>query len=195
MQEDATANQGPVPGARRCVVWVSPGNSAPADLLGGLSRRGVAVAVVAEPARVMVELARQATGALIVVEPGSQPYLGELIRAVKTYYPKTARWCYQASQASAEGQLSKLNGQADAATARSPVQASPPPPSAQKADDPFLGNPLGRVHQTGMRDRVRSLVVKVEAPDGLGEPLITEEELAMLLGPVPPAPDDAGDET
>jgi hypothetical protein len=186
MQEDTTANQGPVPGARRCVVWVSPGNSAPADLLGGLSRRGVNVAVVIEPARVMVELARQTTGALIVVEPGNQPYLSELIHAVKTYYPQTARWCYQARQAPAEGQLSKLNGQADAAASRSALQGS------RQADDQVQGNPLGQVHRSGLRDRVRSLVVKVESPDGLGEPLISEEELAMLLGP---APGDGGDES
>jgi len=186
MQEDTTANPGPVALGTRCVVWVPSGKAAPADLLGGLSRRGVRVVVVIEPAGVMVELARQATGMLVVVEPQSHPYLSELIRAVKSYYPKTVRWCYQAK--SGEGQLCKLNGQANAVAngALPTAQANP------QAGEASQGNPLGRVHRSGPHDRVRSLVVKVEAPDGLGEPLISEEELAMLLGP---APEDAEGET
>jgi len=143
------------------------------------------VAVVSHPARVMVELARQTIGALIVVEPESQPDLPELIRAVKTYYPKTVRWCYQSGSLSAGGQLCKLNGQFDPAA--HPAQHKEPPANEikPKSAEPEDGNPLGMVHRSGMRDRVRSLVVKVEAPDGLGEPLISEEELGMLLGPVP----------
>lgn len=188
MQEDTTVNQGSVFGARRCVVWVPCGHVAPADLLGGLSRRDVSLTIVTEPARVMVELARQTTGVLIVVEPGGQPSLHELIRAVKTYYPRTVRWCYQARPAPGEGQLCKLNGQADAGTDRAQRQNSPPTQAKPQDEGASQDSPLGRVHRTETHERIRSLVVKVEAPDGLGEPLISEEELAMLLGP---APDDA----
>lgn len=191
MAEESIPNPEPVQTGTRCVVWVRTGCSVPTDLLGALSKRGVSTVVVVEPAGVMVELARQATGALIVVEPGSQPHLKALVQAVTTYHPKTARWCYQTRQPSGKAQLSKLNGQApEGDTHLAPPEAQTHPGTAP-ADKAQPASPLGQVHSQGSSERIRSLIVKVNAPEGIGEPLITEEELAMLLGPIP---EDLGEE-
>lgn len=171
----------------RCVVLAGGGISAPTDLLGGLSRRGVSTVVVTEPAKAMVELARETTGILVVIEPDRQPWLDELIQAVKTYHPRTVRWGYRCVHHSDRPQLEPLshhNGK--------PVTNAMPAHSHNVGTDktpcyvvPDPRSPLGRVQSQVPRERVRSLVVKVQDPGGLDEPLISEEELAMLLGPAP----------
>jgi hypothetical protein len=198
MVEESTNNPAPPPAPEskpesdpsctRCVVLIGPDGTAPADLLGGLSRRGVSSRVVAGPADVMVELARQRTGVLVVVEPGRQPGLADLIEAVKTYHPRTVRWGYRSSHPSGKAQLQPLNGQqlGDATALNEPpkpLDAAPP-----RATDDITRSPLGRIQGQVPSDRVRSLIVKVQGPAEVGEPLISEEELAMLLGPLPEEP-------
>ncbi len=169
----------------RCVVLAPQGGLAPADLLSGLSRRGVSTAVVADPAAVMVELARFATGALIVVQPDLQPDLPELIQAVKAYYPRTVRWCYRVDQASGKPQLGKLNGHVSDAGQGNLALTEAGNDGRLAAQRQSERTPLARVDHGMPNERVRSLIVKVDALPGGDQPLISEEELSMLLGPVP----------
>jgi len=172
---------------KRCVVLVCPDGATPVDLLGGLSRRGGSSRVVVEPADVMVELARQPTGAWVVVDPEKQPGLTDLIEAVSVYHPRTVRWAYHSADVSGKAQLQPLNGR----SGDDPADDPPPPATVttepQETEAPNITSPfpLGRVQDQVPSDRVRSLLVKVRGPAEVGEPLISEEELAMLLGPVP----------
>lgn len=169
----------------RCVVLVGPGGTAPTDLLGGLSRRGVGVQVVAEPAGVMVELARRRVGALIVIEPEQQPGLTDLIEAVTVYHPRTVRWGYQSAHPTGKAQLQPLNGRSVGDATGLDPQPVPLPGEPAHAARVAMRSPLGHIQAQVPPERVRSLIVKVQGPAKVGEPLISEEELAMLLGPVP----------
>jgi hypothetical protein len=169
----------------RCVVLINPGGAAPVDLLGGLSKRGVSTQVVADAAHAMVELARQHTGALVVVNPVQQPGLVDLIEAVKTYHPRTVRWSYRSAHPKGQAQLQPLNGQSVGDAESADHKAMSQPEKSDQVSEVASPSPLGRVQAQVPSDRVRSLIVKVQGPAEVGEPLITEEELAMLLGPVP----------
>lgn len=174
-----------MPADTRCVVLVGACGSAPTDLLAGLSRRGVSTAVVSEPAAAMVELARQATGALVVVEPEDHAWLDELIQALKTYHPRTVRWGYQSTHLSGSPQLRPLSGCASIGKCDSPSDQADDRESTARYIVPDPKSPLGRAQAQIPRERVRSLVVKVHGTSDVDEPLISEEELSMLLGPVP----------
>ena len=186
MVEEYRDSQASIPTGTRCVVLTGADKSAPGDLLAGLSKRGVSTVVVAEPAGAMLELARETTGALVVVEPGQQPWLDHLLEAVTRYHPRTVRWGYRSADASARAQLQPLEQQAQ----RNDKPVSMPDHEDEDAGPthytlPNPRSPLGRVQAQMPRERVRSLVVKVQGTAEVGEPLISEEELAMLLGPVP----------
>ena len=185
MVEESGHHQTPMSAGTRCVVVVGACGSAPTDLLGGLSRRGVSTAVVSDPAAAMVTLARQATGALVVVEPDQHVWLGELIQALKSYYPRTVRWGYRSQHPSGIPQLQPLSECAHDGACH--PQSDQPNGHGQPARYivPDPKSPLGRAQAQIPRERVRSLVVKVQGSSEVDEPLISEEELAMLLGPVP----------
>lgn len=190
VEESANHQPGPVdPSSTRCVLLTGHDGATPVDLLSGLSKRGVSTRVVAQPAEVMVELALQRTGILIVVDPTQQPALLDLIQAVKAYYPRTVRWAYQRAHPSGNPQLQPLE---DRATPAPVSKAKPPTPKpaapnsvTHESIEDDSPSPLARVQSQVPPERVRSLIVKVQGPAEVGEPLISEEELAMLLGPVP----------
>ena len=169
------------------MILTGPGGTAPVDLLAGLSKRGVSSRVVAEPAEVMVELGREPAEILIVVDSAQQPALVDLIEAVTKYHPRTIRWTYESDHPSGKPQLVPFRYRCKPEIAK-PKAVSPPatppvePPPIEPLDSP---SPLGRVQSQVPPERVRSLIVKVQGPAEVGEPLISEEELAMLLGPVP----------
>lgn len=176
------------PAGTRCVILTGPDGSTPADLLSGLSKRGVSSRVVSEPANVMVELGRQRTAILIVVHTAQQPALVDLIEAVTKYHPDTIRWAYEPDHPSGKPQLVPFRYRSRPEIAKPkasppPVEAVPPKPAPVVSLD--APSPLGRVQSQVPPERVRSLIVKVQGPAEVGEPLISEEELAMLLGPVP----------
>jgi hypothetical protein len=144
-------------GELRCVVLMPPGTSVPAMLLTGLSRRGASVTVVTQGPRVMVELLAQPTASVIAVEPQQQPRLEELAAAVHRYYPKTAVWQFRVSKG--QPQLSPYIGDS---------------PGRMAAEDPAVAAATEL-----KRGRRPPAVAQDEGP------LITGEELAMLLGPGP----------
>lgn len=196
MAEDSRDNKAALAAGTRCVVLVGSAGSAPADLLSGLSRRGVSTTVVVEPAGVMVELAKENNGILVVVDPDNQPWLDDLIQAVRHYHPRTVRWCYRRPHPSGQAQLLPLTDRTHTGNGQNhptPAPVSEPDVSAHYTL-PNPRSPLGRVQSQVPRERMRSLVVKVQGPTEVGEPLISEEELAMLLGPVPEEAGGSGHE-
>lgn len=192
-------------GVRRCLVLVGKEQPAPARLLDGLARRGAGAVVVASAPSAMVHLARERAAAVIVSEPESQPNLAELAAAVRRYYPRTQLWVYrEEGRAGAERGLSKMNGVGHCGGAgaiggvgSSPAGSSPAQPATSPATTPdpveFAADEVGRdtadeatndvgVHEIG--DALSSVVDDEATVGGEhdGEPLISSEELAMLLG-------------
>lgn len=183
-QTTGSSGQKVRPGTR-CVVLIEAGRQTPVDLIGGLSMRGVSTTVVTDPAEAMVELARHRTGALVVVDPDRCRWLDDLTEAVRTYHARTVRWGYFSRDASGVPQLRSLESDHGQPTLpMKPVVTEQHDPQPRYiVPDPK--SPLGRAQSQIPRERVRSLVVKVRSESDVDEPLISEEELAMLLGPTP----------
>jgi hypothetical protein len=144
--------------AARCVVAVAPGAQAPAALLQGLTRRGIKVALAAGEVAAMVELARSSTAAVILCDPARLARPAELVRAVERYYPKTRCWQFAPARWQGAWEMSKVNPD----LCRSWAGAAP-------GRRPVSGNG------------------GAGAAPGLdaAAPVLSAEELEMLLGPLP----------
>ncbi len=165
VQPEAGANG---PRLCRCVVLVAPHGQLPRPLLRGLEQRGAVAIVATDAPAALVDLAYSRAGALIVQDPAEHVMVGELVEAVHRYFPRTTCWRYDTT-AKGEAALSRLNGHAPTAA---------PKPTAAEAL---------AAHDDAAR-RLNSLLVRVpHSIDPAHEPLISEEELAMLLGPTPQA--------
>lgn len=149
--------------AKRCVL-LCPATNEPLtqELLRALSRRGLTVVLVTDPPRAMLELARYGALALIVADPDRVSGAGELIEAVRVYRPRTVCWQY------ANRKLAPINGHLGGVVLSGPDETTPT--ERLRAD----------------RQRLGDLVVQAQPrdPHDGGEPLVSEEELSMLLGPM-----------
>jgi len=180
----------------RCVVVLPRGagvERAPASLLAGLSQRRLDVVIAPDAPTAMVELARRRTAAVVVVEPDRLPQVGELVRAVRAYYPQVVCWRYD-QRGGDRGRLSAINGTYDA-----PAEALPDvspadqmtPGKFDPVEDEELERVLGRTRQ-----RIDPLVTPVPRPQRVSSsPLISEQELAMLLGEDEPGWSEHGGQT
>ena len=183
---------------RCCVVLADSGGSAPVNLLSGLSKRGLALTVVAEPPSVMVALGKQPVAALIVVDAQRQPRIRNLVEAVRQYYPRTVCWQYGAADGQRRPKLSRIQ----VPFGQEPPQPDPKAPQAVastegagqslgRGPDPTRSKLCGNSGATSDRARQplsqRLAILAVQAPQRArdSEVLISQEELAMLLGPVP----------
>ncbi len=163
----------------RCVVVLPRGgglDQAPASLLDGLSQRRLDVVVAATPPAAMVELARRPTAVLVMVDPAPDARGRELLQAVKTYYPRVACWRFD-RQGVDHGHLSAINGSLD--HPRTPGNS---PGKFDPVEDEELQRVLGTTRQ-----RIEPLVTHMFRPTRDTTPLISEQELAMLLGDDDPA--------
>ncbi|MEX0776298.1 MAG: hypothetical protein WD042_11385 [Phycisphaeraceae bacterium] len=167
---------------RRCVVLVRPDHPLPEALLIGLRRRSVDVRVVADVPAVMVELALGGVGIIVVCAPTDLPMLDQMAAALPQYYPGVVCWQAQSDGTQESPRLTKL-GTIDSR----PPQTRRPPAAAQtvgptvtpsppfRPDPPAIGPPAPDSQLTGDPPR--------PGPRNNGdEPLLTKEELAMLLG-------------
>ncbi|MEM6459944.1 MAG: hypothetical protein AAF710_11210 [Planctomycetota bacterium] len=185
VQSELAPESAPVP---RCVLLVGEAEAVPSSLVAALDRRGMDIRIVRQPPAVMLEMAdhppeyapdhpperRPANGnaadptpcpdrSLVVVEPQHQPRAGELRRALAAYHPTVRVWAYHAHGP-------------DGGASLEPFPAGPETP-AEPAEPPRV---------KGANQRLRSLVVRVDAePTPDPGTLISEDELAMLLGPPP----------
>ncbi|MEM9881487.1 MAG: hypothetical protein AAF800_01045 [Planctomycetota bacterium] len=177
-QSDPARNSDPAP---RCVLLVGEAGAVPSSLVAALDRRGMDIRIVRQPPAVMLELAdrpaesQPANGdpqaavpcpdrSLVVVEPQHQPRADELRSTLASYHPTVRVWAYHAHGPDGGASLEPYD-----------------PPPAPDPDDP-----PARPVVKGANQRLRSLVVRVDAePPADPGPLISEDELAMLLGPPP----------
>ena len=156
----------------RCVVVLPEGGDdadAPPSLISGLSRRGMAVIVSPGPARAMLHLARSPSAAMVVVDPDQVADVTELVEAVQTYHPSVVCWRYERREPSDVGRLTAMDRGGLPPESRGPGQ--------------------------GIADRLEKLVNRVNPPADPPSPLITEEELAMLLDDRPADPTRHGEKT
>lgn len=145
--------------AGRCVLLIAPGEAPPQRLLAALGRRRVTVTVVCDGPRAMVEVVRHGARLLIVTDPDRVPAAAELVEAVRRASPRTVCWQYQ------QRSLTPINGRVGGVS----LGAAKPDPAQVAAD----------------HDRLRDLAVHVEGQTPQPQPLVSADELAMLLGPVP----------
>lgn len=194
----AAAPDGKTPAVRfNCVVLThADGPECSDELLQGLTKRGGRVQIVADPAAVLVQLARGEVGAVIVEQPKQIRRLSELLTAIHQYYPKTVCWHFDSVGTDGRGRLARF----DAATL-----AAEQPDQGRDVDhhqDPIpLDQPqdLLQLHQDQQQEQRHHRRGEDEAtpdddpaqnsnPDegpfqiALSSPLITEDEMAMLLG-------------
>lgn len=159
----------------RCVLLVGVAGAVPSNLAGALDRRGLEIAIARQPPEVMSELADGGVSSVVVVEASQQERVDELVDAVTTYYPQTRCWGYTSREHGGSIRLDPLSHVSPRSGRVANGQGVVSSPQEEAA-------PQAHVKSAGQR--LRSLVVKAELKPSTDDgPLVTEEELAMLLGP------------
>lgn len=147
-----------------CLVLADKLTAVPGLLAAALSRRGFTVQVVTDSPSVMLSLAQQTPPCLVVVNPDSVPMISELVQAVRAYHPGVAMWSFT-QPAGGGPKLDSFNGHYH------------PSPASSDAD---------------LRQPLDELVVRVPCQtQDIQGPIVSEEELTMLLGPTPETPTPA----
>ncbi|MCE9592430.1 MAG: hypothetical protein K8S99_18140 [Planctomycetes bacterium] len=169
------AGGGSTPGIGRgvwCVILSGRGLTLPAKLLEGLTRRGARVSVVADAAAAMVELS-QGGHVLVIHEPTTLRRLDELVDAVHRYYPRVLCWRFD-SLLSGRPALVRMNG-------RPPGRGEALYGTMTRAATPAM-TPT----RTPVAAPARTAKPTHPAADPTGRPpLISREEMDMLLAPLP----------
>lgn len=154
----------------RCVVLVPKDVVPPEKLIAGLRGRGAEVRVTADAPAVMVELATGAS-AVVLHEPERIVRLDELCGAIKRYHPKVSHW-RSGSDGKGGVKLETMAAGDRSSAARKPAapekNASPAAATQRPARSPTRPKGSG-----GERNKVM--------PED--SPLVTAEEMEMLLGP------------
>ena len=164
----------------RCLLLVPRGHDAPPDLLEGLARRRVRVREVNDAPSVMVALADSGAArpkVVVIVHPAAQGAAEALVAAVRRYHADVVVWRYEpglrpalsAWPADETGQPLQTDPQPvpyPFAAAEPPMPSEPQPPAGVATVEADGVNPA----PAGLDD------------DDLEPPLLSEEELAMLLG-------------
>lgn len=186
---DGSRQNAPPPA--RCLLLVGEAGAVPSSLVSALNRRGLETVILREAPEVMVELAaeqharrRETNSAadlqnplsLVIVEPEQQLHIDELRQAIDTYHPGTRCWRYAAHGRPGQASLQAFDAVSAADHARVPTHAS-----TDARPDKNAAEPTGFVRSADQR--LRSVVVRLGGVETT--PLVSEEELAMLLGPAP----------
>lgn len=127
--------------------------------------------IVRDAPAVMVDLARGAT-ALIISKPHQCQFLDRLLAAVHRFYPQVLCWRYDPTATDGRPRLCPMT-QSLQADVKSTVDHDEPDPSLPSGDLTMSQGVPFDSSQTHTTDE--------ESPD----PLISAEELRMLLGPRP----------
>ena len=156
-----------------CIVWLEADAPRPHALIGGLAKRGVKVVEVKTAPKVIAELSGQEDGLVVVIHPAKQARWPALHEALSRSLPRVRLWQYAPAGPTQPWRLASLGA-----------------PSVQQSDfiqDPpsMTPRPTGaRISDTGDDADGRHAVLKIGDPNGWAttEPIVTEEELAMLIG-------------
>lgn len=142
------------------MLLLPPGCSWPSVLVQGLARRQVQTIAVPDAPGVMEQLAAGDTRIVILAHPGHIECCNELQAALSQYHPSATVWHYEA----------------DAGTPPSLKRLAPQRPALRRGPG---------------QEEVLDAEVDEESTQGsrfnLEGPLLTPEELSMLMGDEPPA--------
>ena len=188
--------------AMRCLLLATRGRDVPPELTSGLQQRGVTTDTTFDLPAVMVRLARQRFGTLVILDPPAWPQLDALAAAVRRYHPGVALWQYRFD---ADPRLERYAAESDAATDRrsdagaelperaadaATAESSPPSSPARNAKHETRNDPAPIPSVAPSLPRSKPSPSPDPDEDDLGfDPGIrlTEEELAMLLDDDEPA--------
>ena len=128
---------------RRVVLLQTEGH-VPDSLRRGLDEQGAVYEIVTSAAKVMVELARTPTHAVIVHRPAEGDHLNELLSAIRTYYPSVSCWAQDAPATNGAGGLRPIF----------PAGEVPSPPDEPRGGEGTLrgARPPGHVGSVGGAD-------------------------------------------
>lgn len=141
----------------------------PSDLLDGLRSRHVRVRQKSDAPAVMAELAMGPSRIVIIVEPAAVRDADALVAAIRRYHPGVSIWQYAMHL---DPPLQPWPGMVDAA----PPAHEPP---AFGTDEPPAPNDSPAAVFAGLVNDQEQDIEDIDQPQS---PLLTEEELAMLLG-------------
>lgn len=145
--------------ARQCVV-LSPAGQVVRPLIDALQGRGFELTFAEDLPGVMVILATQDVGLVLIVQPEQFARLGQLIDAIGQYHPHVKCWRYD-TDGRGPGKLAAVNGEfAHGGEDKPPVSAQHVVPEPAPAQRKGLSSSLA---------------------EASGSSLITQQELAMLL--------------
>lgn len=145
----------------RCLILHQGASNVVQSLLRGLRQRSIEPTSLPHPAAIMAALPQHQPQFVIIVEPDRVPWLPQLRAAIARYYPAVRLWQY-APDPDGHLQLSPLTG---VSTTTYKLAPKPPPPPLAPA---LASQPLP----------------DLQPP----EPLLTPEEIEMLLSPGKPLP-------
>jgi len=174
----------------QCVLLVG-GGAVPSNLVAALGQRGINVAIARAEPEVMAELAGGGVTSVVVVEPDRQNRARELHAAADIYHPEVRFWSYTPQAPGQEATLSVFAAEAAETyensgsnpnpwyprtygeqEAASTVKTEPDSKTGPQLDtDPVIAGPYDRPGPNRPPE---------DAPDE--HALVTEQELAMLLG-------------
>lgn len=208
-------NAQPAPAGPRCLLFVPRGCDAPIDLIAGLAARRLYVREISTAPGVMAELARKSYTILIAVFPGHAADWPALLEAVRIYHPSISIWTYDAcnplrlnrlpaSPHAAAPQTPELSDDQDiqdgpAASHHNPqnigapaqTRQTPQPSSSGAIKAPrAMAEPLNAPAKPAKSSPPNQIAApKADRSSSTDpsdhQPLVTEEELAMLLGDEP----------
>jgi len=170
-------------------VVIVPSNApAPDGLMKALSLKGFGAIVVDDAAMAMAHVVSGQPTALIVVEPSKQAAADPLVAAVLSSVAGVHCWAYQAQAAPASHYPAGLSDYVIASPSPSPQpnQAHATPPNSADLEGVSTAMPT---HDEAWHASPPPAPPSAEDLRGLSRQregvLVTEEELAMLLGPTP----------
>ena len=188
--------------AARCVLLVG-GGAVPSNLVAALDQRGIRAVIARAAPEVMAELAGGGVASVVVVEPERQDRARELHAAAAVYHPDVRFWAYAPQAPGREAKLSVFAARspADASqTDGSPASGSlesgenagtqakpwyPPVTGGQETPSPATRAPDSI---TGHHPDAGTTLYPPTGPHRAADTaeddqrLVTEQELAMLLG-------------
>ena len=155
----------------------------PSALIRALASRGLEPIVVRDAYEAMTRVAGVPARVLVVQDPGRQPMLDRLIAAMGRWHSRVELWAY--SEVAGRGRVSPLVRRSSAALSPQPQRPSKPqrtPPGARANGSE--SKPVRTANGDANHDAVQDLAREADRDAArFDPPQLTQEELAMLLGP------------
>lgn len=177
----------------RCVVWRRRGTIVPERLTEALARSGCAAVHAESEFEAVVQLCRGPKGpvnVLLVVEPSTQPAIGELLEVADRYVPDAVLWAYEGSpspQIRAVGGVERSAWRGQPRRWPAPGRAVAKEPKPSKPSLRLAGGPPEAPATATAEVKPASNNKPFSGEEGLETRperpphLLTDEELAMLL--------------